>query len=503
MRSFSLIDEPWIPVRDLKGERLEVGIKDALLRADEFAAIEHPSPLVVASIYRLLLAVLYRALRGPADLSSAKEIVRQGFSPAKIQEYLDVWRMRFDLYDERQPFYQNPLFEPRSWRTWTALAAEHNADNAKVLFDHAIVERPGAISAGAAARWLLAAQTFSVSAGKSEIAHTGTAPSASALLVIPVGCNLAQTLCYCLVPQNAEITEIDRPVWERDPESIEVLLQATARLPSGYADLYTWPIRTIRLRPEDDGTVSYLGFASGVGVGETAMCDPMAAFKLDDKRGKLPIQLRDRGTWRDFDSLLPDHGQLAPRVIEFVSQLVRSRVLPAPNSFLTIGQANNKAKIRFWRIQRFRLAPELFSSPSARLDIRKTLEWAEKGASVIRRAYSTYVRFLLSHGSRDPDQEEISKAVRASDCVCAYWVALEADFTRLLVDYTETAARDILRRKWCEQIRDALTNAWNLVRQTSDTRDVWTLRAFSKADKVICKHVALLNEEIVQYEEAK
>ena len=44
----NLIDEAWIPVRKLNGERAELGIRDTLLRAKEIAAIEDDSPLLPA-----------------------------------------------------------------------------------------------------------------------------------------------------------------------------------------------------------------------------------------------------------------------------------------------------------------------------------------------------------------------------------------------------------------------------------------------------------------------
>lgn len=185
MSRFNLIDEKWIPVRYRNGERDELGIRDTLLRAKEIATIEDASPLVVAALHRFLLAVLYRALEGPTDIDQAKALFRDGLPGEKIVAYLEKWRGRFWLLDEEYPFGQIPTFEPKTWRAWTVLAAEHNADNAKVLFDHVDVEAPGTVSTAEAARWILATQTFSVSCGKSELSHTGTAPSATAAMVLP------------------------------------------------------------------------------------------------------------------------------------------------------------------------------------------------------------------------------------------------------------------------------------------------------------------------------
>ena len=227
MSRFNLIDEKWIPVRFLDGTRDELGIRDTLLRSKEIAAIEDPSPLVVAALHRFLLAVLYRALEGPTDIDQAKTLFKTGLPGDKITAYLDKWRGRFWLFDEKYPFGQIPTFAPKTWRAWTALAAEHNADNAKVLFDHVDVTAAGSISHAAATRWLLATQTFAVSAGKSEISHTGTAPSAGCVIAVPVGSNLFDTMCFCLVPQNRLVMQADVPLWEKGPESLQYLKTTT------------------------------------------------------------------------------------------------------------------------------------------------------------------------------------------------------------------------------------------------------------------------------------
>jgi len=246
MSRFNLIDEKWIPVRFLDGSRDELGIRDTLLRAKEIAAIEDSSPLVVTALHRFLLAVLYRALEGPADIEQAKALFKEGLPSEKITAYLEKWRDRFWLFDEKYPFGQIPTFEPKTWRAWTALAAEHNADNAKVLFDHVDVEAPGTITEAAAARWILATQTFSVSCGKSELSHTGTAPSATAAMALPLGNDFQDTLLLSLVPQNRAVIAADLPLWERSPESVASLKAGFERAANGLADKVEQHIRRRR-----------------------------------------------------------------------------------------------------------------------------------------------------------------------------------------------------------------------------------------------------------------
>ena len=500
MSRYNLIDEPWIPLRLLTGERVEWGIRDTLVRAAEVAVIEDPSPLVVASLHRLLLAVLYRALEGPTDINQAKGWFRSGIPVEKVEAYLERWRDRFWLFDERYPFAQIPTFEPRIWRAWTALAAEHNADNAKVLFDHIDVEIPGVATEGATARWLLATQTFSVSAGKSELSHTGTAPSATAAMVLPLGRNLHDTLLLALVPQNREILASDLPLWERPPESLDSLKSGAERAIVGYADRYTWRTRSVRLQAHNTGGIEKLAFASGVDNASMDSLDPMLGYRIDDKKGCLPIQFRARGLWRDFDSLLPDNEKLAPAVIEHAAALTRTQRERFPQSVMVLGQANNKAKIEYWRMERYTLPQALLGDRSIRTEIRQLLSDAEDAQTALWRACKSYARDILSRGEREPDGKDISKFVEQMPATLWYWSQLEAAFHDVLRSYTLERDPNDIRCDWLITIRNTLRAAWAQHSTSVSTGDAWAIRALVKAERAINRKLGELSEEIQKYQ---
>lgn len=500
MSQFNLIDEAWIPVRTLDDKRRELGIRDTLLQAKEIAVIEDPSPLVTASLHRFLLAVLYRALEGPADIDQAKNWFKSGLPGEKIDAYLERWRDRFCLFDERHPFFQIPDFEPKVWRAWTVLAAEHNADNAKVLFDHIDITRPDAVSPAAAARWLLATQTFSVSAGKSELSHTGTAPSATAAMVLPLGRQLEDNLLLNLVPQHRPVLAGDLPVWEREPESVGRLKAGPERSIAGYADRYTWRTRSIRLRGEAHGGVGTLAFASGVENASKDSIDPMLGYRIDDRNGKLPIQFRDRGLWRDFDSLLPDDAKLAPEVIEHATALTRFDRARFPRSVMVLGQSNNKAKIEFWRLERFALPEALLGERSIRTEIHDLLADAEASQQALWRACERFARDLLSRGERKPDSKDISRFVEQIPVSAVYWSTLEAAFHEVLRQYTADADPDTIRLGWLKTVRNALRDAWQRHAASVSTSDAWAIRALMRAEAHVNKQVGALNKEIQQYE---
>ena len=503
MPRFNLIDEAWIPVLWLDGTHGELGIRDTLLQAERIAEIEDASPLVVAALHRFLLAVLYRALEGPTDGQQAKAWFKQGWPSGKIEAYLDKWRGRFWLFDQRYPFGQIPAFEPRIWRAWTALAAEHNADNAKVLFDHVDVNRAGTITPAQAARWLLATQTFSVSCGKSELAHTGTAPSATAVMALPLGGNLVDTLSYSLVPQNRLVLAGDIPLWEREPETLEALKSGCDRLVSGFADRYTWRIRAIRLQPDANFAVSRLAFASGVGARAEQQSDPMLSYRVDDKKGRLPVIFRERGFWRDFDSLLPDASGSAPQVLEHAIDLGRAVPERFPATVLVAGQANSKAKIEFWRMERFTLPGVAKDLRRARTTVAALLNLAEEGGGSLESACESFARRLLTRGNRKLKQTDITAFVGQMSVTNSYWSSLEPCFHQVLAEYTEDRDPEDIRLSWLRHVRFAMSAAWRAHASDVAAGDAWAIRALVQAEAPVRRHIAKLNDEISNLEPRK
>lgn len=496
MSRFNLIDEKWIPVRLPDGSRDELGIRDTLLRAKEIVGIEDPSPLVVAALHRFLLAVLYRALEGPTDIDQAKVLFKKGLPGEKIAAYLEKWRNRFWLFDEKYPFGQIPTFEPNVWRAWTVLAAEHNADNAKVLFDHVNIDNPGGISASAASRWMLATQTFSVSCGKSELSHTGTAPSATAAVVLPVGCNLQDTLLFSLVPQNREVILADLPLWERNPELVGRLKNGFKRTVSGNADRYTWMTRSILFEVNSSGLVERLAFASGIGNLSEDQTDPMLGYRINDKLGRLPVKFYERGLWRDFDSLLPDGSRLAPKIIEFSAELTRLNRDRFPRSVMVLGQANNKAKIEYWRMERFALPEALLGNRPIRSEIKQLLIDAENAQKSLWSACSSFARDLLSRGDRAPDKEDVRKFVRQLSAISWYWSTLESYFQEILQGYALESDSEDIRCQWLEYVRYALKESWRLHSASVSMADAWSIRALVRAEGPVLRKLKELNDEI-------
>jgi CRISPR system Cascade subunit CasA len=521
MSRFNLIDEKWIPVRFLDGTRDELGIRDTLLRAEEIATIEDPSPLVVAALHRFLLAVLYRALEGPTDIDQAKALFKEGLPSEKVMAYLEKWRDRFWLFDEKHPFYQVPAYEPqekngkKEWRSWPAIAAEHNANNAKVLFDHVEISTAGSIPSRKASQWLIACQTFALGGGNSDFVYTKGAPSANAFMVLPLGIHLHDTLLFSLVPENKEVLATDRPVWEQEPLALASLKNGIARPVMGVSDLFTWLARSIKFRLDGDGeTLSELVFASGVECSSEGFVDPMLAYRIDDKKGKQPRQFRERGLWRDFDSLLPDNSHLAPKVIDHTKALARSNRERFPRSVMVLGQANSKAKIEYWRMERLALPESLAGDPFIREEIRQLLTEAEEAERAMEKSLKATAKLIIAKGDRDLQMDkwssgkwipgDVSKFIGKSTfeavpvALGSYWSTLEARFHEILREYTLEGDFDDIRCHWFKSVRDTLIKAWEQHCSSVSMGDAWAIRALVKSERPVLRKIKELNQEILK-----
>ena len=152
------------------------------------------------------------------------------------------------------------------------------------------------------------------------------------------------------------------------PEDILFFTNNPERIVSGFADLYTWRTRSISI--QESMKITKLAFASGVKCVSTGQIDPMLAYRIDERVGKLPMQFNNRGLWRDFDSLLPDQSGLAPLILDHAITLARIDPKRFPSSIIVLGQANDKAKIEFWRMERFTIPQALLGDCSIRSGIK-------------------------------------------------------------------------------------------------------------------------------------
>jgi CRISPR system Cascade subunit CasA len=472
-----------------------VGLREVLARAGEISVVEDTSPLVVAAVYRFLLAVLYRALEGPTDIDQARRIFTAGLPDAPISAYLDRWRDRFWLFDASYPFGQNPHVRDGNVEPWTKLTAEYNGSSRKVLFDHTDSRSPGRRSAAECARWLLSTMTFSVGGGRGYY----LAPEPNGLFCIPIGRSLGKTLGLNLVQySNREAARADSALWEREPPALPLTEQK--RTPSGLADLYTWPARMVLLEGSAREGIERMRFAPGLGCERSpGSLDPMQAYAEVKGKGRLPVRLRDgRDAWRDFASLLPDPGGDGARTVAHALALIGRGTAQEPMSLLVVGQKNEppNADLDYWRMDRFVLPEELRGDRLLRRELETLLAEADAAEKALWIACRAFARDSLARGDRDPAKADVAAFVRQMPAIPSYWSKLESAFHDLLDGYVRERTTEELTGEWLGAVRTSLREAWAQQESLVLNEDVWAIRAFAKAERPVRQKLAELGSKI-------
>ena len=85
-------------------------IEDLFYQAQSIARISTGNPIQDASILRMAVGVLYGVFGNDCSQHQWNQILKLGSSDTAIwnlfEQYFDRYRERFDLFDERAPFYQ-------------------------------------------------------------------------------------------------------------------------------------------------------------------------------------------------------------------------------------------------------------------------------------------------------------------------------------------------------------------------------------------------------------
>jgi len=221
---FNLLTEPWIPVRPTGTTSMRlVGLREAITQAREFTGIEDASPLQTVALYRLLLAVLHRALMGPKDSGDVAKWWKDGFPEEALKVYFQAHGARFELFGE-QPFMQVADLPLEGFKqSWTWLSADTGRANTLAVFN--LTKRHGyvqpSISSDEIARRLIELQAFAIGGLTRKFTTSASgAPSATTALIMARGNTLHETLCLNLVPYTQNV-ERDIPPWEGNSSTVQ------------------------------------------------------------------------------------------------------------------------------------------------------------------------------------------------------------------------------------------------------------------------------------------
>lgn len=445
MNRFSLITSPFIPcVRG--GELVHLGLLETIFKAHKIEQIQDQSPLVTISLHRLLLAIIHRVIGGPSTPDDWNEIwQKKEFDAKDFEEYFQKWESRFNLFDENFPFYQDVEFQSKAPNGANQIIRELSRGNNATLFDHTHESPPPSFPAPLIARALIAEQMFAIGGGQSEIGYTSTAPAASGVLLLSRGSNLFETLMLNLFsygPENDGLFKSnpdDLPAWEKNVRPSKDKVSYT-----GYIDYLTWQSRTIKLIPQEDGSVQYLHYASGRAFKPPAnFFEPMSTYRASDTESKmLVIRFSEtKQLWRDSASLIQfstnerDSGHqtrlVSAMTTSWIRELIDEGCLTKQSvfPFQVFGLCTDKAKVNFWRQELLSFPREYLIDPNLVNTLAIAIDLAEKVGQTLRGCVANFAgEYLKKATDKSPDKDRLRKMVDATFADGIYWSNLDQPF---------------------------------------------------------------------------
>ena len=416
--SFSLLDEPWLPIRTVDGRVKDVGLLELFDQTEHVSALAETSPPSLVAQYRLLLAITHRALT--TEYGSWKEEHRakwfsEGLPRGAVQAYLNTWRDRFWLFHPEYPFMQvaalATMAETKDKRKpWTQIALARAIGNTPMVFDHSNDVAPRAIQPEVALRELLGFLQFTPGGLVRTLRKADKAgPLGNTAAVVPLGASLQQTLLLALHPCGASS---DLPAWERDAPQRQDLVAEPA-LPTGANDRYTRLSRAVLLHRTLASDVREAHFAAGMAMADDPNApDPMASYRAGKDKLVRVTFTEGKAFWRDLPALVPDaEGKLSKpaTVLGWAANLRLTLGDDSDQPLLVAGLASDQAKLLRWRCEQMLLPPALLSDIRLAEFLRDKVRQAETLHNRIRSLGTT----MLAESMPDPDSEDTRARARA------------------------------------------------------------------------------------------
>jgi CRISPR system Cascade subunit CasA len=460
---YNLLDEPWIPCVLPDGTFQMYNLRDCLLHAHEIREIHAELPPMTASLLMLLLAVLYRSLTLKTEDDWIDCWEAEKFDPEIINNYLNQWHTRFDLFDEKHPFYQDPLIGKRpkdiknlkgnsiTEKNVSGLILHSSNGDAGTLFDHTTDDNPQSFPADQIARYLIMFQAFSLggmsSASISVDKYYKDAPHGRGVVIFLQGISLFHTLMVNLLPSEElqESSDINKgiPAWEQDDP-----LSEERNLPDGILDFLTWQSRRLLLIPDNNNgrlQVQTLYAAPGHSLTEEFF-NPFYSYKISiSGNGKQERKLlrfsENRALWRDSLNLMEQSSILynSPTTLGFAYQLIDDGIIEDNIHLLTYGQCSEPGKKKgyFYREENFSYPSIYLHKEEIRQELERQLFTANEVKSKLWGALNQMAGLILAPESdqkdgRNADPKDKNNLVNHWDSEALYWKSLEIPFYRLI-----------------------------------------------------------------------
>ena len=479
---YNLIDEAWIPVRFLDGRIAHVGLAAVFREAHAIRDLDEPNPAIRIALYRVLLAILHRALSARFGSWATKERRRwrrEGLPTDAMGDYLEQWRERFWLVHPEHPFMQVAALAHHPDTKDKRKSVLHLAlqGNDGFLFDH---RHTVTLSWPDALRDMLGLFSFTPG-GLIKILKTSdnAGPLANSAAFLALGANLGETLLLNL--GSALPNRDDMPAWEKAPPSIQDLA-APATLASGPNDRYTRPSRGVLLDVDEGGLVREIWFAPGLALQDDPHApDPMVAQRMS-KDGKTILRIRfdgGRALWRDLPSITADAKKTAPAVLRHAAEITDdSEVLHV----LAAGLGSDQAKLERARMELLRLPHAVLAIEEAAAQLREDVAAAEALHDELRALAARVVALTQPDPEHTETRKKARERVAQSPLADVYFTRLEQRLPALMAAY---AANDweAAHRLWQNAMTEAARAFWHALGVLlSDTPRAWKAMAQTEAE---------------------
>lgn len=475
--AFNLLDEPWIPVRFPDGEVRDVSLTQAVLEADRITALAETSPPNLIALYRMLLALLHRALtthHGPWKDADRARWYRESLPETPIRAYLDQWRERFWLFHPEHPFMQVASLSQwektnRKLKPWTQLTLERSGADTPLVFDHSLDMAPEQTPYSIATRSLLGYLQFTPG-GLVKILKTSdcAGPLAASAAVVPIDATLARTLLLALHAHSRDSSK-DLPSWEKESLNLDGIL-GPPTLPSGHNDRYTRLTRSVLFTPsQKKGHLTHLYFAEGLALAEDNR-DPMICARVVDGESKRVSFAEGRSIWRDLPSMVPDTTGKFDIQASALTQATELTIRLGDDTpslrIIAAGWKNARlkaAKVIRWRLEEVNLPQQILQDPDCSATIRSFIRNSETLFSDFRR---TGIEMIVST-MPDPRHKDTRGRARTvldnGPTAAVFFSSAERALPELM---QRIAAGDVeaAYQHWASALKRATQDAWDATR---------------------------------------
>lgn len=513
--SFNLIDKPWIPCVQMDGQLIEHNLHDTLEKAHELRGVQGDSPLETASLYRLLLAVLHSALRGPANKSEWVKLWNEKqFEMSRFDKYFKEWHSSFDLFDKEHPFYQVKSSEDGRQKFSNDVLPDVASGTNATLFSHSVDEINISLPPAKAARTLLVMQTMSIAGGWGMAPRESSdAPWGRGVIFLVEDENLFGILMLNLLryPDKDVMpnTDDDIPAWEmKNP------FTPKREQPLGYLDYLTWQNRQVYLIPEgekENPFVREMRISQGLKL-DASVLDPMKHYRIDETRGYLVLRfLEEKVLWRDSSALFKVHNPTTsrpPHNFSWLANLAGDEKIDKRHAykFMALGMSNDQAKIAYYRHENFPLPIEYLQKDELVEQLSKALAFAEEVRRSLWTAGSRLAILIVSPASDGKSWKDISKLTKDDanklyghwGIERYYWSKLEIPFSVFLQTLpNDPTAIEEWKKTLQQTAWEALANAERMAGEST-----YALKATVRARGVLAYELTKLFAELQLQKEA-